>query len=244
MNEPTPPSRTAHLAHHATLAGYDRWAAHYDATPNPMVAATAWAWRTAPIDLTGRRVVEFGCGTGRHASLVLAAGARSYTGIDGSPGMLREAASRHGLPGANWVQGSLHATPFATASFDGALVVLVLEHLQELAPLFTEIARVLAPGGVLRLLEIHHDLLAAGTVAHFHDAGVERRFTSTAHATATIVAALTAAGFVIAHCRELAADGELLAAVPKLAKHTGRRVLLDLLAVREETRGTSTAADR
>lgn len=216
----------------ATLAGYDRWAEGYDATDNPMVAATAWALRTDPLDVAGRHLVELGSGTGRHAALALAGGAARFTGVDGSTGMLAVATRACRDPRVHWHTADVTATGLPAGCCDRLLVALVLEHLPDVAPLCREAARLAAPGAVLRVLEIHPDLIASGTGAHFVRDGVEHRFTSFAHPVATLVAALAAAGFPVANRREVVADGELLAAVPRLAKHRGRRVLVDLTAHR------------
>ena len=87
----------------------------------------------------------------------------------------------------------------------------------------------LAPGARLRILELHPDRIAAGTGAHFVDDGVERRLRSIAHAPAAIEAALRAAGFA-SSSRAWIAEGALLEAVPRLAKHAGRPVVLDVTA--------------
>jgi SAM-dependent methyltransferase len=221
-----------------TLRGYDRWSAHYDGGDNPMIAATAWALDARPLELAGARVLELGCGTGRNAARVLAGGAAAYVGVDGSDGMLAIARARAGAgdPRCTWLHADVLATaplPIAAGGFDLALVVLVLEHVRDLAPPFAAIARALRPGGVLRVVEIHPDLVGAGTVAHFHDAaagGGEVRFTSVAHPVASITRALAEAGLVVERADEDTAAGALLAAAPRLAKHRDRRVLLDLSA--------------
>jgi SAM-dependent methyltransferase len=216
-----------------TLQGYDRWSAHYDREPNPMVAATEWALDRQPIEVSGARVVEFGCGTGRHVARLLVAAAKAYVGVDGSPGMLAVARGRHVDPRCAWVEAPLDAVPALGEPFNAALIVLVLEHLAELAPVLAAAARAVRPGGVLRIAEIHPDLVGAGTVAHFQDAdGAEVRFTSVAHPVVAVTAALEAAGFAVERAEELAAEGALLERVPRLAKHRGRRVLLDLTARR------------
>ncbi len=236
MTDPFPPRPTARtridLPHADTLAGYDRWAASYDAADNPMVAATAWALSAWPFAVHGRDVVEPGCGTGRHADVLLAGGARSYTGIDGSAGMLDVARRRTADARATWRQGELHALPVADGSHDRALVVLVFEHVRDLRPACAELARVLRRGARLRILEIHGDLVASGTNAHFAERDREVRFASTAHAPQELARELTHVGFAIERCAEHAAAGPLLQAVPRLAKHAGRRVLIDVEAVR------------
>ena len=232
MSESADPSRQIHLPHEHTLAGYDRWAASYDATDNPLVAATAWALGAQPLEASGADVVELGCGTGRHANVALAAGARSFTGVDGSAGMLERARRAIADPRVRWHHAEVHDTGLTASSFDRALIVLVLEHLRELAPICREAARLVRTGGRLRLLEIHPDLLARGTNAHFHEGDIEHRFTSVHHDVATIRGALRDAGFAVTDWREHRADGELLLAVPRLQKHHGRPVLLDVTAGR------------
>ena len=108
----------------------------------------------------------------------------------------------------------------------------MLEHVADPAPLFAALATWLAPGATLRILELHPDRIAAGTMAHFVDAdGTEHRFASHAHAPAALLAALAAAGFT-ATATAWPAAGDLLAAVPRLAKHAGRPVVLDVTATR------------
>lgn len=220
------------LSHDQTLAGYDRWAASYDATDNPMVAATAWALQNEPLDVQDAAVVELGCGTGRHADPALRSGARTFTGVDGSTGMLQRARAAFGDDRIRWQHGEVHATGLPSAAFDVVLIVLVFEHLRDLTPICREAARLLRRGGRLRVLEIHPDLLANGTNAHFHDSGVEHRFTSVHHDVASIRGAIDDAGFTITRAAEHRAEGKLLRAVPRLSKHAGRLVLLDVAAQR------------
>lgn len=231
-------SRSDVIAPPDTLRAYDQWAAHYDADDNPLVAATGLCLRLRPLEVAGLRVVELGCGTGRNAAGVLAAGAASYTGVDGSAGMLGEAKRRVSDARCTWIEARIDAQldelPAPPGGvFDAAMIVLVLEHLTELGGTFRAAASWLREGATLRILELHPDRIAAGTVAHFHDAdGVERRFTSTAHSAAAVRSALEEAGFVVERLDEVEADDALIAAVPRVAKHRGKRVVLDVLARR------------
>src|SRR5438552_1792105 len=60
----------------AAKPGYDRWAAVYDGEGNPLVALEEARVATMVGDARGLRVVDVGCGTGRHAVQLAAAGAR------------------------------------------------------------------------------------------------------------------------------------------------------------------------
>jgi SAM-dependent methyltransferase len=217
-----------------TLRAYDRWAAHYDDDPNPLVAATAWVLAQAPLAVAGARVLELGCGTGRHAAGLLAAGARAYVGVDGSDGMLEVARAKQADPRARWITAELTALPpparLDEAPCQVALIVLVLEHLTELDGLLGGAARWLLPGATLRIVELHPERIAAGTVAHYADGGVEHRFASVAHDEPAVRAALGRTGFVDVTTRTWLADAALVAAVPRLAKHAGRPVVLDVSA--------------
>lgn len=236
MNDPTSKCGATPQRHHlppeATLAGYDRWAADYDQAPNPMVAAAQWSLAQRPLAVTGADVVEFGCGTGRHAPMLLAAGAKSFTGVDGSAGMLASARRRLDDARVRWLQAELRAVPLSAASCDLVLVVLVLEHLADVAAMLAEAARVLRPGGTLRLVDIHPELVAHGTGAHFFDGGSELHFARFVHPLPALRQALAANGLTVGELAELAADGDLLRTVPKLGKHAGRPVLFDLAARR------------
>lgn len=59
-------------------------------------------------------------------------------------------------------------------------------------------------------------------------ASSSRCFTSYHHPIAAIVAALRNAGLEPTACREHEAEGDLLAAAPRLLKHRGRAIVLDL----------------
>jgi malonyl-CoA O-methyltransferase len=182
-------------------AAYDLWSASYDAQDNPMVVAAGriLGQVTGPVD--GRRVVEFGCGTGRNLAALRAAGATGLTGVDLSAGMLAKARERDG--GFRLIEAAIGAPlPLAPGETDLVLCSLVLEHLSDLAPAFAEAARLLTLHGRLAVIEIHPFLAYGGTAAHFHDSSREVRMPTFAHRFSDYVAAGIRSGLVLADCRE------------------------------------------
>jgi len=214
-----------------TLKGYDRWASSYDHEPNPLIAATSWVLHSAPLGCADADVVELGCGTGRNVVRVIGEGARSYVGVDGSPGMLSVATHRYCDSRIAFVQADLLAPWTPARPFDFALLVLVLEHLPALEVLAETLARSVRAGGRVRIVDLHPERIAAGALAHFQDGTTEVRFASVAHPVPAICDALDAAGFDVVRRDWLAGD-PMIAAVPGIAKHRGLKVVLDLKATR------------
>ena len=104
----------------------------------------------------GDRLLDMGCGGGRHAFAALRRGARvvafdadggELKGVrDMVAGMVAEGEvppSGFGLP----VQGDALSLPFADGAFDRIIAAEVLEHIPDDRAAIEELARVLAPGG-------------------------------------------------------------------------------------------------
>jgi SAM-dependent methyltransferase len=98
--------------------------------------------------VSGRRVLDYGCGHGM-AAVVLARRGAIVTGFDLSADYVAEARLRAQANdvSAEFLQADAHALPFADASFDAIWGNAVLHHLN-LSVAAGEIRRVLKPGGV------------------------------------------------------------------------------------------------
>jgi SAM-dependent methyltransferase len=97
-------------------------------------------------DLSGRRVLDVGCGTGRFAA-ELASQARVWA-VDQSPQMLEVARAR--APGVRFKEASVESLPFKDGWFERATMWLVI-HLVDRPRAFAELRRVLGSGGRLAI---------------------------------------------------------------------------------------------
>jgi SAM-dependent methyltransferase len=108
----------------------------------------------------GRRVLEVGCGMGTHAALLIKAGAE-YTGIDltePAVQMTRRRLELSSLPG-DVQKADAERLPFEDASFDTVWSWGVIHHSASFERCFSEITRVLRPGGRVVLMVYHHPSL-------------------------------------------------------------------------------------
>jgi ubiquinone/menaquinone biosynthesis C-methylase UbiE len=114
-----------------------------------------------------RAVLDVGCGAGRLAAALTRAGVPEVWGLDPCPYLLRQAAiETHDV---RFVQGVAEHTPFADERFDGIGACFVLHELPSRIAdgVFAEMRRLLAPGGLLAVVEPAPD--------HFYTTGWRRR---------------------------------------------------------------------
>lgn len=140
---------------------YAAWAATYETSGNPLIAAEEPAVSGFLEPLQPGRALDLASGTGRLSAILADLGHQVWA-IDGSPAMLQRARTL-GTPGALSC-GDFDRLPFRNASFDLVTCGLALTHVKDLGPPIAEIARVLRPGGHAVLSDIHP--LAAATGAH------------------------------------------------------------------------------
>jgi SAM-dependent methyltransferase len=105
----------------------------------------------------GDRVLDLGCGAGRHAFEALRRGG-SVVALDADAGELRGVADMAGAmaaagevpagASARTVRGDATRMPFPDGAFDRVIAAEVLEHIPEDQAAINEVARVLRPGGV------------------------------------------------------------------------------------------------
>jgi SAM-dependent methyltransferase len=98
--------------------------------------------------VTGRRILDAGCGSGPLFAALRDRGA-TVSGFDGSPGMLEQARRRLGDDADLQVADLAGPLPYPDDAFDDVIASLVLHYLQDWGPTLTELRRVLRTGGRL-----------------------------------------------------------------------------------------------
>jgi len=101
-------------------------------------------------DLSGKLVLDAGCGSGRYAEVAAKHGAE-VIGVDLSFAVDAARKNLKQLPNVHLVQADLFALPFAPATFDFIYSFGVLHHTPDCASAFRQLARLLKPGGKLSI---------------------------------------------------------------------------------------------
>lgn len=97
---------------------------------------------------SGQRWADIGCGNGAFTELILQRCAPAKVhGIDPSDGQLAYARTRPGAQDAVFQQGNALGLPYADASFDIAVMALVIQFVPDPAKGVAEMTRVVRPGG-------------------------------------------------------------------------------------------------
>jgi len=139
---------------------YTLWSETYDSVANPLLALEErYLWPMLP-SLTGRTVLDLGCGTGRLLNRLSSSGAGQYLGVDLSAAMLARAAKKLRIPG-HLLRADCIELPLRSHWADVLFCSFLLGYVN-LADLATEIARVSKVDTDLYLSEFHPDSRSLG----------------------------------------------------------------------------------
>jgi SAM-dependent methyltransferase len=108
---------------------------------------------------TGEDVLDVGCGAGMDTLIAaqMVGPTGSVTGIDMTPEMAakaRRSVTEIGIDTVTIVEGSAERLPFADASFDVVISNGVIDLIPDKDAVFSEIVRVLRPGGRIQLADV------------------------------------------------------------------------------------------
>jgi len=154
-------------------AAYNDWAETYDSVQNVTRDLATHALKQSKLKLAGSTIIEVGCGTGRNTAWLARpdAAAAAIVALDFSEEMLKRARTRVNDPRVRFVQQDLRDPwPVSNSTTDVVIVMLVLEHVEHLEPIFAEAARTLKAGGEVFICELHPTLQLMGKQARFTNA--------------------------------------------------------------------------
>jgi malonyl-CoA O-methyltransferase len=148
---------------------YTRWSATYDTDRN---GTRDLDRRVTESTLAGRirqNILELGCGTGKNTALLDRIG-RKVLALDFSPGMLQQARSKLKTDHVFFVRADLTKPwPAKTGLFELVVCNLVLEHIEDLDPVFYQASQSLTSGGEFFVSELHPFRQYQGTQANFRN---------------------------------------------------------------------------
>lgn len=207
--------------------GYAAWAPFYDTDGNPLLALEGPAVHARIGALEGRRAIDIGCGTGRHTLALAEARPSALFALDLSPEMMAIARPKlRGRP-VHFVRHAFpRPMPFPDATFDLAVLGLVIEHVPALAEAFAELRRILAPGGRAIVSTLHPERTAEGQRARFIDpaTGARRPITTYHRTVADYLAAASAAGLALVREESLCVTPALAEALPRAGRYVGKQL--------------------
>jgi SAM-dependent methyltransferase len=120
-----------------------------------------WLHPLEPEFFRGKRVLDAGCGTGRHAQFAVAYGAHEVFALDLSEAVETARAQLRRFENVHVVQGDLLRPPFASADagrgFDFVYSIGVLHHVPDPREGFRSLVRFVRPGGTIAVWVYGHE---------------------------------------------------------------------------------------
>jgi ubiquinone/menaquinone biosynthesis C-methylase UbiE len=185
-----------------TRQAYDRWSEQYDTNSNATRDLEARALTMTLKDFQFDSCLEIGCGTGKNTGWLLTK-ARNVTAVDLSDKMLALAKEKIASPCVHFLQADITQNwLFAGKSYDLVSFSLVLEHIEQLGPIFREAANVMVPGGMVYIGELHPFKQYTGSKARFDIGEAKHILTCFNHQVSDFTQAARQNGFELMHLDE------------------------------------------
>jgi ubiquinone/menaquinone biosynthesis C-methylase UbiE len=152
---------------------YNEWSQTYDTDKNLTRDLDQQVIREMLANWQFDSILEIGCGTGKNTALLAQVGARVHA-LDFSEGMIEKAKEKIKAENVNFSVADLtQRWPCEDAAYDLIVCNLVLEHIEDLSFIFSEVFRVLKESGEFLIHELHPFRQYEGKKAVFdHGEGV------------------------------------------------------------------------
>jgi SAM-dependent methyltransferase len=110
--------------------------------------------------ITGKRILDLGCGDAAIGRELLDRGAASYTGIEGSHKMAAVATTTLANTAAKIIEQTIENWTYPHAAVDLVIARLSLHYVADLAPSCTQIFQTLTPGGLF-VFSVEHPVITS-----------------------------------------------------------------------------------
>ena len=181
---------------------YNIWSVSYDHDQNPTRDLEAISLRETLTGMLFDTCLELGCGTGKN-TLFLKDIATKVIAMDFSEKMLEEAKEKIPAGNVEYYKADISANwDFLNKKVDLIVSSLVLEHIEDVRPVFEKAYRTLTPGGVFYVGELHPYKQYSGSHAHFENDAGKFSLKCFTHHLSDFTNAASEAGFQILAVRE------------------------------------------
>jgi ubiquinone/menaquinone biosynthesis C-methylase UbiE len=150
-----------------TEQAYNNWASQYDTNVNKTRDLEGIVLRNTLSAIHFETCLEIGCGTGKNTAWFIEK-ATQVTSVDFSEEMLAKAKTKVTSNKVQFVQADITTDwTFKNQLYDLVSFSLILEHIENLDPVFKQVAQSLKPGGHVYIGELHPFKQYAGSKARF-----------------------------------------------------------------------------
>jgi len=150
-----------------TKKAYNSWSSQYDTNINRTRDLEALALQQTLATIHFDSCLEIGCGTGKNTAWLLTK-ATEITAVDLSDEMLARAKEKIHSDKVSFLQADiLQEWDFVNKKYDLVSFSLVLEHIENLEPVFYKVSKVIAEKGFVYIGELHPFKQYTGSKARF-----------------------------------------------------------------------------
>jgi len=178
-------------------SAYDCWSNTYDLDRNLTRDLDREVTKEVFSEQRFENILELGCGTGKN-TLWLAEISESVHALDFSEGMIQQARQKLNAKNVEFgVADITLAWPSKTESHDLIVCNLILEHIENLSPIFSEAYRCLQQGGRFYISELHPFRQYRGGRASFQHEGQVTEVAAFVHHVSDFLQLAAKAGLVL-----------------------------------------------
>ncbi|MEK0423379.1 MAG: hypothetical protein RLZ95_1289 [Bacteroidota bacterium] len=183
-------------------AGYQFWSEIYDTNENKTRDLEAISLKENLNNQNFKHCLEIGCGTGKN-TVWLETIAEQITAVDLTPEMVEKAKKKIKTNKVQFVIADINKEwDFANMQYDLATFSLVLEHIENLNPIFEKLSHCIQPSGYVYIGELHPFKQYAGSKARFDNGSGEQAVDCYNHHVSDLIDAAAAHGFSLKLLKE------------------------------------------